>query len=562
MLVETAYIGALLFAGALALGVAAWLHAADLGLEAKVFTAFMAIHPILAVLLVAELLAPAGSDLAVALYGLENAVGLPIIPLWIAFAALYTDRRRLLSRPLIAAMAAWVVVTGVLMLTNPLHGLLWSSFEVVQWPFPYLEPAATPLFSVLTLPQPLLNLVAMGLLAHRFLFGSGVTRSQTLALFVGFLPPWFVFGAWGAGVLPGPLNGWFVIGSTWSFVLVGWAIYRYQLFDLVPLARETVFEELEDPVIVVDADDRFVDANRAAIAEFPELEGGQGEPLASRVPAIAEPDGTIATEFTRIAPRGLREYVVSVSPIAAGGRRRGHGLVVRDVTQRERHVRDLERQTEQLERFASTLSHDLRNPLNVAQARVKNAIRTDAVDGLASADEALSRIDRMIRDLLSLAREGRTIDETERVRLADVFRDAWETTDTRDSTSAVDPEADVDVFADRARLQNVFENLIRNAVTHGGPTVTVTLGRHDGGFYVEDDGPGVPPGDRATVFAFEFTTDEAGTGLGLAIVDAIAGAHGWTVEMTEGSQGGARVVFSDVDMIERSTRRQEPAQPA
>ena len=88
----------------------------------------------------------------------------------------------------------------------------------------------------------------------------------------------------------------------------------------------------------------------------------------------------------------------------------------------------------------------------------------------------------------------------------------------------------------------------------GGDTttagLTVTLGRHADGFYVEDDGSGVPPEERDEVFDYEFSTDEDGTGLGLAIVEAIARAHGWSVGMTEGSDGGARVVFSGVDVAD------------
>lgn len=80
--------------------------------------------------------------------------------------------------------------------------------------------------------------------------------------------------------------------------------------------------------------------------------------------------------------------------------------------------------------------------------------------------------------------------------------------------------------------------------------MTVTFGRHGDGFYIEDDGPGIPPDERERVFEYEFTTNEEGTGLGLALVDEIARAHGWSVEMSEGIEGGARVVFSDVELID------------
>ena len=72
-----------------------------------------------------------------------------------------------------------------------------------------------------------------------------------------------------------------------------------------------------------------------------------------------------------------------------------------------------------------------------------------------------------------------------------------------------------------------------------GP-VSVTVGAFDGGFYVADDGPGIPPARRETVFDPGVTTAADGTGFGLAIVREIAEAHGWTVSVTESESGGAR----------------------
>jgi signal transduction histidine kinase len=79
-------------------------------------------------------------------------------------------------------------------------------------------------------------------------------------------------------------------------------------------------------------------------------------------------------------------------------------------------------------------------------------------------------------------------------------------------------------------------------VRHGGDDVTVRVGRlADGtGFYVEDDGPGIPDADRDGVFHRGYSTSDEGTGFGLAIVATIADAHGWTVTATAGADGGAR----------------------
>jgi signal transduction histidine kinase len=339
------------------------------------------------------------------------------------------------------------------------------------------------------------------------------------------------------------------------------------------MARKTVFEAVEDAVIVVDDDLCILDYNDAAAEAFARLDGEEGAALADRIPALITGDGTsdpFAQSFTHDHDDGARHYDVTVSPLEIGGETRGYGLVVRDVTENRKHVRDLEQQTERLERFARTLSHDIRNPLSVAEGRVQIAMETGDIDNLEAASRAHGRISRIIDDVLELAREGRRIDDPDEVRVVDVLRSAWETTDTGDATFDIEDGANLVVYADPPRLQRAFENLIRNAIEHGSTsppassgkrtaghgaerpdgTVTVTFGRHGDGFYIEDDGPGIPLDERERVFEYEFTTDEEGTGLGLALVDEIARAHGWSVEMSEGSEGGARVVFSDVESID------------
>lgn len=78
----------------------------------------------------------------------------------------------------------------------------------------------------------------------------------------------------------------------------------------------------------------------------------------------------------------------------------------------------------------------------------------------------------------------------------------------------------------------------------GGGAVTTT-----DGLYVEDDGPGIPDEHEADVFEYGHSNRVDGTGLGLATVATIAEAHGWTVDVTEGTDGGARFQFGDVTFV-------------
>jgi signal transduction histidine kinase len=210
--------------------------------------------------------------------------------------------------------------------------------------------------------------------------------------------------------------------------------------------------------------------------------------------------------------------------------------------------RELARQNERLEEFASVVSHDLRNPLNVARGRFELA--TEGRDGehVAAVERAHERMSDLIDDLLTLARGGDSVGDAEPVPLADVVRNCWRTVDTADATIHVDAASAV--YADRSRLQQLLENFLRNSVEHGGDGVTVTVGELDDGFYVADDGPGIPAGERENVFDAGYSTSTDGTGFGLSIVREVADAHGWTVRAVESDDGGARFEVTGVEFVD------------
>ncbi len=228
--------------------------------------------------------------------------------------------------------------------------------------------------------------------------------------------------------------------------------------------------------------------------------------------------------------------------------------------ERQRTTERLERQNERLENFASIVSHDLRNPLNVLSGSIELAEETGGAEQFERCYRAIERMEALIEDLLALARSGESISALEAVSLEAVTRDSWQTVDVGEATVSITAEGSIE--ADRTRLQQLLENLMHNsvehgstgsrappgdAIEHGGENVTVTVGDLPDGFYIEDDGPGIPPSDREQVFESGYTTSQSGTGFGLSIVKSIADAHGWTVKIVEGTDGGARFEFTGVD---------------
>nr|WP_303647693.1 HAMP domain-containing sensor histidine kinase [Haloarchaeobius sp. HME9146] len=209
----------------------------------------------------------------------------------------------------------------------------------------------------------------------------------------------------------------------------------------------------------------------------------------------------------------------------------------------EQRARELERANERLDEFAGVVTHDLRNPLTVADLNMHLAHETGDEKYFQAVDRAHSRMEAIIEDVLTLARNSEEVTALEPVDILQAARDAWGTTDTRAGT--VDVSVTGVVTADPARLRTLFENLFRNALDHGGPTTHVVVGNlQGGGFFVADDGPGIPLTEREHVFDAGYTTSDDGTGFGLAIVKRIADAHGWTVGVSEDPEsGGARFEF-------------------
>ncbi|MCU4799172.1 ATP-binding protein [Halobacteria archaeon HArc-gm2] len=551
---ETTFVVAVLLSSTFMLSLAVWIRSNAESFAANLIVYWAATYPVLGVLAIAHALAP-NIQYAKYLYNVSVSISSGVPLLVFLFTLAYTGRARWLSRRVVGVFAAWYLLLAAMTITNPVFGLAYTEYQVVAGPITYVYGMPTGLYSIVSLPLWLFMVAPPALLGARAMSDTGVTRAQTVALFAAFTVPFLVMFLWLGQILPVPADAAFLFGAVVSGLFIGLGVYRYNLFDLVPLAREMVFDELNDAVVVVDRDLRLLDYNNVAIATFPGLEGQIGSDVADLVPALAgdeesDDDGPVPSSFTSYRDGEPRVYDVTVSHLPSEENCHGYGLIIHDVTERRRRIRDLEQQTTQLERFASTLSHDLRNPLNVAQGNIQLAMDAGATERLERADDAVERIEQIIDDLLTLSREGRTIDDRQFVDLTDVAEAAWQTTATADATLEVELDPSTGVFADETRLQNVFENLFRNALSFGGAGVTIRVGPEDDGFYVEDDGPGIAPAERERVFEYEYTTDSDGTGLGLAIVDSIASAHGWSVHVTDGHDGGARFVFSDVDLVD------------
>ncbi|WP_159898890.1 PAS domain S-box protein [Salinirussus salinus] len=270
-----------------------------------------------------------------------------------------------------------------------------------------------------------------------------------------------------------------------------------------------------------------------------ELEANYRRCVAAREPVTYQEELPVET--------GARFWQTSLAPVVTNGEVSRIIGIARNVTERTRRERQLQSQKEQLEEFAGVVSHDLRNPLNVAQARAELLGEDCESEHLPPIVQALDRMEELISDTLTLARQGQVVADMEPVSATELVEGSWEAVSTGEATVQIEDE--VTIHGDRSRLQHVFENLFTNAVEHGGPTVTVRVGQFaEDGIYVEDTGPGIPEERGAVVFEPGHSSASGGTGFGLTIVKRIAEAHGWEVEVGRGRDGGARFEFTGLTL--------------
>ena len=268
-------------------------------------------------------------------------------------------------------------------------------------------------------------------------------------------------------------------------------------------------------------------------------------------------DRAAAGEFVRyeadhVGPDGEKITIDgTLYPVTDDGEVTALVAAGREITGIKERERTLEAKNERLDEFASVVSHDLRNPLNVATGRLELAREECDSAHLEDVTYALERMESLVDDLLVLARQGESLDALEPVDLEELLEECWAIVET--TAVSLEIETDRTILADRGRLAQVFENLFRNAVEHTstGSETTIRVGSLPDGFFLEDDGEGIPPDERERVFEAGYSTGEDGTGLGLRIVAEIVDAHGWEVSVGESEEGGARFAFTGVDVVEQ-----------
>ena len=308
-----------------------------------------------------------------------------------------------------------------------------------------------------------------------------------------------------------------------------------ELSDALPTDVATA-EAVRDTSVVQDrlsdGDVRGVvvsDDGNDGVAVFEELRAAGAEIPIVLVAADPEPD-----RVTTALRAGVTDYVTTETPASL--------LAAKLEAYAVRWPTDWRVGATQWDEISSGVSHDAKNPLNVVMGRLELLdLGEPHEDALL---RSVQRVETLLTDLSRIGSIACPVSDPDSLSLSDVATEVWATEDYEDATLEVVTSAVID--AEHDRLQVLLRELFDNAVVHSEGPVTVTIGDTESGFYVADDGPGIPEADRDEVFEQGFGTTRDGEGYGLFLVETAARAHGWTVAVGESQSGGTRIDVTTV----------------
>jgi PAS domain S-box-containing protein len=278
-----------------------------------------------------------------------------------------------------------------------------------------------------------------------------------------------------------------------------------------------------------------------------------------------------SSEYAFTAKDGtLRLAEITGSPIYIDGQITGIVSVARDITERkqaeaerENLIKELEAKNAELERFTYTVSHDLKAPLITIRGFI-GLLEKDAMAGnfervrsdMERISNATDKMQLLLNELLELSRIGRMMNPSQAVPFEAIAREAIELVGGQINARGVKVEVAADlptVYGDRARLVEVVQNLIDNAVKFMGdqPQPRIEIGtREEKGervFFVRDNGIGIDPQFHERVFGLfnKLDAHSEGTGIGLALVKRIVEVHGGKIWVeSEGIGKGSTFCFT------------------
>jgi len=525
--------------------------------------------------------------------------GIVLIPTaWLALALQYTGRAGLLTRRAWVLLSLEPLLALLLVWTDRYHHLFWATNRLdTRGAFPVIDQTYGFGFIAHTAYSYLLLLLGWLLFLEVFVRGPPIYRPQIGAVLISALLPWLA----NIITLRGAVMPAFDL-TPFAFALAGpimaVTLFRFQLFELVPVAWGTVVERMSDAVIVLDAQHCILNLNPMAQRLLDRAPADVlGQPIGRAFAPLAELLGRSAGPIDSGEEIGLGEgaatriFDLRIAPLHTRARvRHGWLLVLRDITERKQVEPALaqakaaaEQANQAKTTFLANMSHELRTPLtaimgysDLLQKLLPTRGAEDLVPDVARINMAGGHLLALINDLLDLTKieAGKIQLYREQIAIGPVVEDAVRISrpliDRNGNTLQVQCDDDLDaIYTDRMRLQQILLNLLSNAAkfTERG-TITFSIVREqvDGAawaqFRVADTGIGIASDQLPRLFQPFTQVDAAiaqkygGTGLGLALSQRFCQMLGGYVtaesELGKGSAFTVHLPMSDVDRSARA----------
>jgi len=472
----------------------------------------------------------------------------------------YTERTWLKQPVVLGSIGGYLCLEALLIWLNP-RGLFYTHVPtIVQTGTPIYEFGVwwtVHLAVVFTAATAML-----GMFFQAYLSESGAYRQQTRAILGGIAVIYFTAIVEVTGLEPYPdlLYNATMAGSTVLSVTFLWALFYADFLELTPIARKTLLEDIKDATIVLDHQDHLVYANRTAQDVFdtgPEYTGISADDLFDSIIG-GRPDRFIDMADSEIevaiTPDDERRYF-SVSASTVGDDERGRAFVFHEITAQKQYERQIEQQRDELETLNQVLRHDIRNDLQLITAY------GDILDDECETEDKqqyINTINKSADHAVELTQTARELSEVmlsdsveeQRVNLQTSLTD--EVTEVQASYPSATLEFGTEIpsvtLAANDMISSVFRNLLKNAVQHNDKEVAeviVSATDHEDTVTVTiaDNGPGVPDGQKETVFGKgERGLDSSGTGIGLHLVNTLVSIHNGDVWIEDNKPEGA--IFS------------------
>jgi PAS domain S-box-containing protein len=357
----------------------------------------------------------------------------------------YTEHGQWLTRRRIVALSIVPILTVLLAWSNGAHNLIWKEIEIVAHDSLYTLNITYGAFFWVNAAYGYLLLAASALLlARSVLAASPLQRRQGATLLIGALLPWLGNFLYLTGWNPFPHLDLTPFGYSLSGIVVAWGLFRYRLFDVVPLARARIVESMVDGVIVLDAYDRIVDVNHIAQEmigrPLKEIIGHPAEQVFAVRPDLVERYADVYQlhrqneQISWGEGAAQRHYDLHISPLhSRRGDLRGRLITLHDITERKQTEKELRQAKEAAEAanlaksaFLANASHELRTPLNAilgfSELMLRDPELTTAQEqSLATIHSSGKNLLTLIDEVLALARDVNGQGATQDV-VPEVFR--------------------------------------------------------------------------------------------------------------------------------------------